>query len=518
MAKLSDYVDQGSSTSEIKLLDSITTSATATYALTKGGVAYSPDSARNLIVSLNGITQAPQDAYTVSGSNIVFDSALTSADVIDYILVIGSAISIGTPSDGTVGTAQMNYPLGNFSSTGIDDNADSVAVTINSSEQVGIGTTNPAALLHINGSGDALRVTSTNEGVGGAQVDLLHFGASPADGDDHGSINFGGYYSGTTSSYGSAIRSSWADVSGRESCLKFFVRNGGTFYNHMQLNHLGHLLVGREDNSNHSSRAKIINGGVSGYEASIDFCYEDKDTVRAKINTDASGGALEFHTFDSDGFQERMRLLANGNLIVGDSSHSLAGRLTARVGSSGRGVTSSFAYGNGTTVGYWSEYTGSSGDAYHMYLRYNGSNVGLIWSNSSSTTYGESSDYRLKENVVPLENAIDRVKQIPVHRFNFIVSPDRTVDGFLAHEVGEFVPEAIIGEKDGMTTEEYEVTPEVLDEEGNVVEEAVMGTREVPQYQHIDKAKLVPLLTAAIKEQQTIIEDLQTRLSALEAN
>jgi hypothetical protein len=64
MAKLSDYVDQGSTTSEIKLLDSITTSATATYALTKNGTAYSPDSARNLIVSLNGVTQAPQAAYT----------------------------------------------------------------------------------------------------------------------------------------------------------------------------------------------------------------------------------------------------------------------------------------------------------------------------------------------------------------------------------------------------------------------------------------------------------------------
>ena len=141
MAKLSDYVDQGSTTSEIKLLDSITTSATATYALTKNGTAYSPESARNLIVSLNGVTQAPQDAYTVSGSNIVFDSALTSADVIDYILVIGSAISIGTPSDGTVGTAQMSYPLGNFSSTGIDDNATSTAVTIDSSGNLLMNTT-----------------------------------------------------------------------------------------------------------------------------------------------------------------------------------------------------------------------------------------------------------------------------------------------------------------------------------------------------------------------------------------
>ena len=222
-----------------QLIDSITTSATATYALTVNGTAFNPESARNLIVSLNGITQAPESAYTVSGSNIVFDSALTSSDVIDYILVIGDAVDIGTPSDGTVGTAQMNYPLGNFSSTGIDDNADSVAITVDSSERVGIGTTSPAALLHINGSGDAVRVTSTNEGVGGAQVDLLHFGGSPADGDDHASINFGGYYSGTTSSYGSAIRSNWTDVSARQAALKFFTRDGGTFSERMRIQHSG---------------------------------------------------------------------------------------------------------------------------------------------------------------------------------------------------------------------------------------------------------------------------------------
>ena len=68
------------------LLDAITTSATATYNLTKDSVAYSPVSAQSLMVSLNGVTQAPIAAYTVSGSQIVFASALTSNDVIDYII------------------------------------------------------------------------------------------------------------------------------------------------------------------------------------------------------------------------------------------------------------------------------------------------------------------------------------------------------------------------------------------------------------------------------------------------
>lgn len=141
-----------------QLIDSITTSATATYALTVSGDAFYPESARNLIVSLNGITQAPESAYTVSGSNIVFDSALTSSDVIDYILVIGDAVDIGTPSDGTVGTAQMNYPLGNFSSTGIDDNADATCITISSAEKVGINNASPSELLSMIGTGGTAKI------------------------------------------------------------------------------------------------------------------------------------------------------------------------------------------------------------------------------------------------------------------------------------------------------------------------------------------------------------------------
>jgi hypothetical protein len=131
------------------LMDSITTSATATYALTVSGVAYFPESPRHLIVSLNGVIQAPEDAYTVSGSNIIFDSALTVSDEINYILALGDVLDIGTPSDGTVGTAQMNYPLDNFSSTGIDDNATSTAITIDASQNVGVGTASPDGKLNV---------------------------------------------------------------------------------------------------------------------------------------------------------------------------------------------------------------------------------------------------------------------------------------------------------------------------------------------------------------------------------
>jgi len=92
-------------------LDAITTSATTTFNLLNGGVAYYPQSANNCIVSLNGVIQSPTTDYTISGSTIVFASALTTSDVINFILVLGDVLAIGTPSDGTVGTTSLSSGL-----------------------------------------------------------------------------------------------------------------------------------------------------------------------------------------------------------------------------------------------------------------------------------------------------------------------------------------------------------------------------------------------------------------------
>lgn len=139
------------------------------------------------------------------------------------------------------------------------------------------------------------------------------------------------------------------------------------------------------------------------------------------------------------------------------------------------------------------ENTGSSGATFVDFLNNTGgTRYGRIIRSFSSLSYSTSSDYRLKDNVVPLDNAIARVNQLDVHRFNFIEYPDRVVDGFLAHEVQDVVPEAVDGEKDEVDTD------------GN------------PVYQAIDQSKLVPLLTAGLQEALAEIENLKQRLDALE--
>ena len=90
------------------VLDALTATTTDTYALTKNSVAVFPQTPANCIVSLNGVIQAPFDSYTISGSNIVFASALTGSDSIDFITVLGDVLNVGTVSDGTIGLAKLS--------------------------------------------------------------------------------------------------------------------------------------------------------------------------------------------------------------------------------------------------------------------------------------------------------------------------------------------------------------------------------------------------------------------------
>ena len=112
---------------------------------------------------------------------------------------------------------------------------------IDSSGNVGIGTNNPSTMLHMNGTGDMIRLESTNSGAGGAQMDMLHFSASPADGDTQAAINMGGYYSGTSSAYFAAIRCVGTNVGGREGKLQFYTRDDSSWAQRFAITHTGVL-------------------------------------------------------------------------------------------------------------------------------------------------------------------------------------------------------------------------------------------------------------------------------------
>ena len=144
------FIGQEPITGAFHKLDAITTSATATYNLQLNGGAYSPASANHLMVSLNGVIQAPQDSFTVSGSQIIFDSALTSSDSIDFIMAYGDVLNIGTPSDGTVTASKLTTNA--VETAKINANAVTVAKmasTLDFSSNTVTLNKNASALVHL---------------------------------------------------------------------------------------------------------------------------------------------------------------------------------------------------------------------------------------------------------------------------------------------------------------------------------------------------------------------------------
>jgi len=247
--------------------------------------------------------------------------------------------------------------------------------------------------------------------------------------------------------------------------------------------------------------------------------FNDLAGIASYIESGDAKGNLQFWTRNSDGNNNdrttRLTISSGGDVLIGTTSSRPDSNADEGIAINPTGKI--FVYST-SDYGVWNNSTTGK----KFYFRLNNAEIGSIQYNTSSVAYNTSSDYRLKENVTPITDALSRVNQLKPSRFNFIIDADKIVDGFLAHEVQDIVPEAISGEKDAMRDEEYEVTPrveEVLDEEGNVIAEAVeavMETRSVPDYQGIDQSKIVPLLTAAIQEQQTIIEDLKARIEKLE--
>jgi hypothetical protein len=131
--------------------------------------------------------------------------------------------------------------------------------------------------------------------------------------------------------------------------------------------------------------------------------------------------------------------------------------------------------------------------------------VGQIQTNGTATSYLTSSDYRLKENIQPLESGINKLKALNPVSFDWKTDGVR-VDGFIAHEVQLVIPEAVSGERDATKLEE------VKGEDGEPTGETIT----VPDYQGIDQSKIVPVLVAALQEAILKSDALEARITALE--
>lgn len=219
---------------------------------------------------------------------------------------------------------------------------------------------------------------------------------------------------------------------------------------------------------------------------------DSSGTLHGRFFSDATNGTVTLANNHATGpltftvaAAERGRWLATGELLIGTTgllASGLAptpGALTAR-------------HVGGVRHALRLEASGTTNAAQAIFVNDNGA-VGSISTSGSTTAYNTTSDYRLKQDVQPLTNALDRLSLLKPSRFAFKADPSVRLDGFLAHEVDPICPEAIQGEHDG------------VDFGGN------------PQYQSMDAAKLIPLLTAALQEAVARISDLTARVETLEA-
>jgi hypothetical protein len=295
---------------------------------------------------------------------------------------------------------------------------------------------------------------------------------------------------GTTS--GTALNMS-ADTSGQLE-----IQTGATPTTAITIDSSQNVGIGTTPVSNTESRLFVAGditrvGGIGGfnfntYYDSAQARWEYAGAGTAATWVDSGSGNYAFRSTGSTtgsagdvaSLVERMRLDASGRLLLGCTStpSTTVGGVLVGNQSSAEGFISS----TGT-------YTGGSDRC--LFINGNGT-VGKISVSGSITTYATSSDYRLKEDISPMANALEKVAKLKPVTYNWKADGTHG-EGFIAHELQEVVPDAVIGEKDA------------VNEDGTI------------KAQSIDTSFLIATLTAAIQELKAELDATKAEVQALKA-
>jgi hypothetical protein len=220
--------------------------------------------------------------------------------------------------------------------------------------------------------------------------------------------------------------------------------------------------------------------------------------------------------FYNDG-AERMRLTPNGLLAINTTAPSIAGtRLVVAASTTYPEwpVEIDNLYTGGAGAGCVLMKAMQTGTQYVQFF-YGTNIIGSITQDGTTTYYNTASDYRLKENVVPLTGALDRVMASKPIQYNFKADESKkVVDGFLAHELAEVVPNAVSGKKDETWTH---VTYREGYDPNDVKEEDVLEIKHEITPQTVDHSKVVPLLMAALQELTIELRATRAEVNALHA-
>ena len=350
-------------------------------------------------------------------------------------------------------------------STSIVDNGNATAITIDSSENVGIGTSSPSAPLHVNGGGTGSVIIDGTDSVRPSiDSSLITISGGNATNSGANYSMFGGSHA------------SLADV--------HRWRTGGT--ERMRIDSSGNVGIGTSSPTfssgsfgglhvhGSSGTSLRMTNAASGQTASDGYEILLDPTSKDTLYVNRESANQRFYT----GGTERMRIDSSGRLLVGTTGTVYSERFLVR--NSGASYTSTFIADSGATAPLiLRNANGVSGTRGQTYFYYDGTFVGSITSTSTSTAYNTSSDYRLKENIADADDAGSKIDAIQVRQYDWKADGSHQDYGMIAQELQTVAPEAVSGDADS---------------------EEMMG---------VDYSKLVPML---IKE----IQSLRNRVAQLE--
>jgi hypothetical protein len=431
-------------------------------------------------LTINGALTADSlavDNFTLNGTELDLSSGDLTIDVAGDIKLDADGSEIFFADGGTdflkiqndSGTAQIRSLVsdGDISFIGNDGGSNIEVARFDMSEagRFGIGTSSPDDVLEVKGS------TNTTS----RQVKIVD--SSDATATHIGQFNNISYFTNNAFYNGSA----WTRDDGAvgtaflglgDGVVQFGADTGATPTERMRISS-GRVLIGTTSEYSGTTAELIVNSsmdignGSSSDNAVLAFAKSATTgtigSIQSKISgfstmpkinltaTNVGGGSqagdIEFYTTASATQALRMTINSGGHVLVGQNTSNHPG--------SGDTVTG-VALDGGNGLVYGSRSNGASGifntnaDNEVVRLHRSGNRVGNITVTTSATSYNTSSDYRLKENVVTDWDATTRLKLLKPSRFNFKADKDKTVDGFIAHEVSSIVPEAVSGEKDAV--------------------------------------------------------------------